>query len=196
MAVSEKSIKFLGDSLDRGRSIPGQSLTNSPDQPYNWEQPAEFSNPKETMLYIFQTIMEPETASNIVLSLQNKVGVVDIASVILYSGFLEGKWNPDLMVLLMEPTMYMVMALAEKAEIDYNLEAGDDEVIELSDEDNIKKTESLINLQEAKLKASRRVGPQSVPKEVKEVIEKTELQPSLLEKIETKKNESLLGKGE
>ena len=57
-------------------------------------------------------------------------------------------------------------------------------------------SESLINLQEAKLKASRRVGPQSVPKEVKEVIEKTELQPSLLEKIETKKNESLLGKGE
>ena len=36
------------------------------------------------------------------------------------------------MVLLMEPTMYMVMALAEKAGIDYNLEAGDEEVIECS----------------------------------------------------------------
>ena len=48
-----------------------------------------------------------------------------IASITLYSGFLEGKWNPDLMVMLMEPTMYMIMALAEKAEIPYQLEAGD-----------------------------------------------------------------------
>ena len=42
------------------------------------------------------------------------------------------------------------------------------------------------------MKASRRVGPQSVPKEVKEVIEKTELQPSLLEKIETLKKALIL----
>ena len=35
----------------------------------------------------------------------------------------------------MEPTMYMVMAFAEKADIDYNLEAGDDEApVEMSAE--------------------------------------------------------------
>ena len=77
------------------------------------------------MLYVFETLTVPETTTNVLLSLSNGVGVMDIASIILYSGFLEGKWNPDLMTLLMEPTMYMVMALAEKANIDFDLEAGD-----------------------------------------------------------------------
>ena len=31
------------------------------------------------------------------------------------------------MALMMEPTMYMIIALAEKADITYSLEAGDDE---------------------------------------------------------------------
>ena len=38
MAVTEKSIEFLGNSLNAGRPIPGQSLTNSPDQQYAWER--------------------------------------------------------------------------------------------------------------------------------------------------------------
>ena len=37
MAISEKATKFISDSFEQGRAIPGQSLTNSPDQPYNWE---------------------------------------------------------------------------------------------------------------------------------------------------------------
>ena len=35
MAVSEKAINFIQGGLERGKAIPGQSLTNSPDQPYN-----------------------------------------------------------------------------------------------------------------------------------------------------------------
>ena len=127
MTISEKATNFMGSSLARGRPIPGQSLTNSPQQPYNWEKPVEFTNPKETMMYVFGILTEPETTSNILLSVSNGVGIIDIASVVLYSGFLEGKWNPDLMLMLMEPTIYMIMALAEKAEIPYSLESGDDE---------------------------------------------------------------------
>jgi len=37
MAVSEKAINFIQGGLERGKAIPGQSLTNSPDQPYNWK---------------------------------------------------------------------------------------------------------------------------------------------------------------
>ena len=115
MAISEKATNFMGSSLAKGKAIAGQSLTNSPDQPYNWERPAEHSNPNEAMMYVFETLTVPETTANILLSISNGVGVIDIASITLYSGFLEGKWNPDTMLLLMEPTMYMIMALAEKA---------------------------------------------------------------------------------
>ena len=198
MAVSEKAINFIQDSLNTGRAIPGQSLTNSPDQPYNWEKPTEYTNPREAMLYVFETLTVPETTTNVLLSLSNGVGVVDIASITLYAGFLEGKWNPDLMLLLMEPTMYMVMALAEKANIPYSLEAGDDEApVEMSPDKQVATLEKGINeLDKMKQVAASRVNPQSVPEEVRKVIEETELSPSLLEKVEEKTNTSLLAKEE
>jgi len=199
MATSEKAINFIQGNLERGQAIPGQSLTNSPDQPYNWEKPAEYSNPREAMLYVFETLTVPETTTNVLLSLSNGVGVVDIASITLYSGFLEGKWNPDLMTLLMEPTMYMIMALAEKADIDFDLEAGDkDRPNEMSGDKTIETLQSGINeLDKIRQVAVSRVNPQSVPQEVREVIEKTELSPSLLQRVEEEtQSKNLLGREE
>jgi len=199
MAVSEKAINFIQGGLERGKAIPGQSLTNSPDQPYNWEKPSEYTNPREAMLYVFENLTVPETTTNILLSLGNGVGVIDIASITLYSGFLEGKWNPDLMILLMEPTMYMIMALAEKADIPYSLEAGDDEApLEMSPDEQLSTIEKGISdLDKMKQVAAGRVSPQSVPQDVREIIEETELSPSLLERVkEQTQSKSLLGREE
>jgi len=199
MATSEKAINFIQGSLERGKAIPGQSLTNDPKQPYNWEKPTEYTNPREAMLYVFETLTVPETTANTLLSISNGVGVVDIASIVLYSGFLEGKWSPDLMLLLMEPTMYMIMALAEKADIPYSLEAGDDEApVEMSPEKQLKTIESGISeLDKMRQVAAQRVSPMSVPKEVREVIEETELSPSLLQRVEEEtQSKSLLGREE
>ena len=197
MAVSEKAINFIQGSLEKGRPIPGQSLTNAPDQPYNWEKPAEYTNPKEAMLYVFETLTVPETTENLLISLKNGVGVIDIASITLYSGFLEGKWSPDLMLLLMEPAMFMIMALAEKADIDYNLEAGDDKKIEMSPENQVADLNDKISIQDVKLKSAQQASPQSVPQEVRTIIEETELSPSLLERVEEEtQSKSLLGREE
>ena len=198
MAISEKAVKFISDSFETGKAIPGQSLTNASEDAYNWEKPSEFTNPKETMLYIFETLTVPETTTNILLSLSNGVGVIDIASSILYSGFLEGKWNPDLMTLMMEPTMYMIMALAEKAEIDYVLDSGDDEEpTEMSPEKQLETLQGGINeLDNIRKQAVNRVNPQSVPTEVREVIEETKIPQSLLDKIEQEKSSSLLAREE
>ena len=198
MTISNNSIDFLQQSLDTGRPIPGQSLTNSPEELYNWVKPAEFSNPKEAMLYTFGILTEPETTANILINVTKGVSVIDIASIVLYQGFLEGKWNPDLMTLLMEPTMYMVMALCEKAEIPYKLDSTDDEdVEEIMGDKAVEKIEQEIGaLDQIRRKAVQQVSPQSVPTDVREVIEQTEIQPSLLEKVEEVKSNSLLGKGE
>ena len=199
MAVSEKAINFIQGSLNTGKAIPGQSLTNSPDQQYKWEQPTEYTNPREAMLYVFETLTVPETTTNVLLSLSNGVGVIDIASITLYAGFLEGKWNPDLMMLLMEPTMYMIMALAEKADIDFDLEAGDREnPIEMSAESQLETiTSGVSELDKMRKMAASKVSPQSVPQEVRTMIEETELSPSLLEKVEKEtQSKSLLGREE
>jgi len=195
MAVSEKAINFIQGSLERGRPVPGQSLTNSPDQPYGWEQPPEFTSPREAMLGVFDSLTVPEATANILLALKGGTGVIDIASITLYAGFLEGKWNPDLMMLLMEPTMYMVMALAEKAEVEYVLESGDDAVKELDGNTQVARLQSSINnLEDLRREAVNRVSPMSVPKDIREIIEETELAPSLLERVKQESNKSLLSK--
>ena len=197
MAVSEKAINFMQGNMERGKAIPGQSLTNSPEESYKWEKAPEFTNPRETMLYVFETLTVPETTENILLSLNKGVSVIDIASITLYSGFIEGKWNPDLMMILMEPTMYMVMALAEKANIKYILEAGDNDDEELDAEtENKIYSDGIASLQEIKKQAVSKVNPQTVPEEIKKMIEEKNIEPSLLERIGNEKPTSLLGKGE
>ena len=89
-------------NMERGQALPGQSLTNSPEEPYKWEKSPEFTDSKEAMLYVFETLTQPEATADILISLSKGVGVIDIASITLYSGFTEGKWNPDLMTLLMD----------------------------------------------------------------------------------------------
>ena len=199
MAITKEATDFMQQSLDVGRPIPGQSLTNSPEEPYNWEKPAEYTNPKEAMLYTFEILTEPETTVNILLSISKGISIIDIASIILYQGFTEGKWNPDLMTLLMEPTMYMIMALAEKAEIKYKLDSVDDDDVEeiLGDKAVATVEKEVNNLDAIRRKAVQRVSPQSVPEDVREVIEQTKIQPSLLEQVkQVEQNNSLLSKGE
>jgi hypothetical protein len=198
MAMTEKASQFIQGNMERGRPIPGQSLTNDPSQPYNWEKAPEFTNSKEAMLYVFENLTVPETTANILLSLSKGIGVIDIASITLYTGFTEGKWNPDLMMLLMEPTMYMVMALAEKAELDFVMdsaeEVGEEEI--LGDKAIQQIEEGIGSLDAMRKQAAQRVSPQSVPQEVREVIEETTIEPSILEKVEEVKSNSLLAREE
>ena len=196
MAITEKAVEFMQGNMERGKPIPGQSLTNSPEEAYNWEKPAEFTNSKEAMLYIFEALTVPETTANILLSLSKGVGVIDIASITLYTGFTEGKWNPDLMTLLMEPVMYMIMALGEKAELDFKLDSGDkDNEGQILGDEAVNKIEKEVgSLDAIRRQAASRVSPQSVPTEVRKVIEETNIEPSILERVEKESNKSLLAK--
>ena len=197
MAVSEKAVEFLGNSLNTGRPVPGQSLTNSPEDKYKWESPPEFTNHKEASMYVFETVTVPETTANLLISVINGVSIIDLASIILYSGFLEGKWNPDLMTLLMEPTMYMIMALAEKAEIDYVLDAGEDEQPrQMSPDKEVEIMKRGINeFDNIKKQAAQQINKNVIPQKVQEMIDNTELSPSLLEKVKSNPSSSLLGNG-
>ena len=120
-----KGIEALANNT--GRPIPGQSLTNNPDEPRPFETPPEFTNFKEALDYTVGELLEKDTYMSIMAAVGDGVPILDLVMQITYVGFRDGRWNPDLMMLLMEPTMYMIMALAEKAEIDYQLEAGDND---------------------------------------------------------------------
>ena len=198
MAMTEKAAQFVQGNMERGRPIPGQSLTNDPSQPYNWEKAPEFTNSKEAMLYVFENLTVPETTANILLSLSKGIGVIDIASITLYTGFTEGKWNPDLMMMLMEPLMYLLMALAEKADIQYRIDDEDDE----DDEDSILE-DRVKNISETlKAKERGKMPEGALPSDIVEKIETLEMpKESLLAKteepiIEEEQPQSLLGQGQ
>ncbi len=197
MAIPEKAINFMQESMEKGRPVPGQSLTNNPDQKYNWEKPTEYNNSREANLAIFELLTVPETTSNILESLIGGVSVIDISSIVLYQGFLEGKWNPDLMTLLMEPTMYMIIALAQKADIEFKIDSIDEK------EETGEKTlevlnKSLSQLDKIKNQTVEKINPQVLPSDVRDMVQDLEIPQSILSKVENieENKQSLLSKGE
>lgn len=192
----QEGLKFLSTN---GRPIPGESLTNSPDTPYPWEQATQFTELEPAIDALFIELTEPEAYHSIINLIDNKVPLGDIAQIVLTDGFQKGMWNPDLLMLLIEPTMYMIMALAEKAEIEYVLETGDEDEPIIRDPDESIRfiNEKTLSLDKLRKESALKINSQSIPKEIKEQVEKIELAPSLLEKLEIEKqNDSLLSRGE
>tara|TARA_Y100001963_G_C6765171_1_gene441808 strand:+ start:877 stop:1500 length:624 start_codon:yes stop_codon:yes gene_type:complete len=113
------------------KPIPGQSLTNSPEAPYDWEKPPVYTTVPEAAMGIFTEMTKEETFMPLVEALAAGFPVVDMANLILYRGFQKGQFNPDLMLLLIEPVIYMLLALAEKVGIGdvvgYDGEEDDDQ---------------------------------------------------------------------
>jgi hypothetical protein len=107
--------------------IPGESLTSAPENPKAWERPPEFTNEDEAMKAIYLLLTEQDKLKIIVNTIDDGVPLDEIAQVLLYKGYTEGKFNPDLMLLLIEPTLYLLISIADYAEIkDYVLYAGED----------------------------------------------------------------------
>ena len=189
----QDGLEFLANN---GRPIPGSSLTNSPDAPYAWEQPPQFVELQPAIDALFLELTEPESYHSIMDLVRNEVPIADIAQVILTDGFQKGMFNPDLMLLLIEPTMYMIISFAEKAGIqDYVTYEGEEDD-ESEEEEQLSGIEQAIKIAEDKIVPKAKAGV--FPKEIEERLEKftPPEKPSLLEKPETNESESLLGREE
>lgn len=127
--ASHKMEKSYANHLVKaGRSIPGQSLTNDPDQRYEFEKAPEITNLREGIEYFFTKIVEEETYPEVMELVIEGIPIMEIVQTILFAAFDKGVWNPDLMMLLAEPATYIIMGLAERAGIDYVIyEEEDDE---------------------------------------------------------------------
>lgn len=176
---NQDKFEELFDLKAKGTAIPGQSLTNSPDSPYPWEQPPEFSSPRVALDSIAKKLLQPESANHLLDAIHQGTSIVDLSSIILYSGFTEGKWSPDTMMLLMEPVMYTIMNLAETAEIDYIIDSENNE-----DEDEVLITkDDISSLDQIKNTILKKGTDFTVlPKEIKEEIKQKV--PSILSRTQ------------
>ena len=119
--------------------IPGESLTTSPDNPKAWERPPEFADDDEAMQEIYLLLTEQDKLRELINIIDEGIPLDEIAQVVLYKGYTSGKFNPDVMLMLIEPTIYLLIAIADYAEIkDNTLYEGeeDDPDTEIPD-DNI-----------------------------------------------------------
>ena len=107
---------------------PGESLTNSPDMPQAWERPPEFTEQDDAMEEIYMEITSEDNLMPVINIINDGVPLDQLAQVILYRGYTQGKFNPDLMLMLAEPTIYLLIAIADYADIkDYVLYEGEED---------------------------------------------------------------------
>jgi len=104
------------------------SLTASPDTPTTWERPPEFTDQEDAMRAVYMELTEQDTLRKLINIISEGVALDEIAQVILYKGYRSGKFNPDMVMLLAEPTIYLLIAIADYADIkDYVLYEGEEE---------------------------------------------------------------------
>lgn len=96
--------------------VPGQSLTDEP-QNYPWEHPPQYTNINEAAEVIFNRLTEDDAALNMLAMLKSGVPVEAIVRTLIFAGFAEGKFNPDLGILLAPIVMAMIVGIAKRAKL-------------------------------------------------------------------------------
>ena len=185
---------------------PGQSLTNSPDTQQPWEQPPKMTSIKEATERMFLEILKEENLEAIVNLLDDGMSVAKVTEMLLFIGFSKGEFNADLMMLLAEPTMYMILAVAEGVGIDPAIN-DDDAADEISEEATVEENaevESFLKAREGALRNPKgledlqdNLARTEIPREIQERVEEidfSEIKESLLAKPNKQEqvNESLL----
>jgi|TARA_E500000318_G_scaffold109019_1_gene121064 hypothetical protein len=192
--MEEYSQEGVNALAQAGRAIPGQSLTANPDEPRPFEGAPDFTNFKEALDYTAAELLLEENYMPLMMAIGDGVPIVDLATQIGYVGFREGKWNPDLMMMLLEPIMYLLMALAEKAGIKYRIDSEEED--DVSDNEG-NKFEQIKNITRNRFPKKSSVTSGSIPKEILDKVEKLEIpSKSLLAKQEEEQPQSLLGRGQ
>jgi len=188
--------------VNSSRPIPGQSLTDNPDQSYPWESPPEYTNFNKAFNYLAEELLEEEIYVPLMVAMGQGVPISDITLQLLQRGFQEGKWNPDMFMMLIEPTMYLLMALAEKAEIEPRLYGDEEEDLDAEDEEDVAKmkAKNLAKLTQEKVGDMPKAPSGVLPDEVLEEIETLEVPESLLaqpqQPLQEESQGSLLAKPE
>ena len=147
---------------------PGESLTKNPEEKFPWEQSSEYTEVRPFMEDLFLQLTEDKDRYvKLLVSFLQQVFIADTTQMLLYTSWRAGKINTDLMLLLIEPVMYLLIAMAEQAEIEPVI-YDEENVDEPSQEDA-----------DLYLEQSQKINEMKPEK-----IRKSSVEPSLLAKVE------------
>ena len=114
----------IADNIDYDpfdRPTPGQGMTAAPGSRV-WEQPSQFSNPKEAVAFVIGKIDSNEQGKDEMLNLMAAGSPIeDFVNTISLSVFSEGKWSPDVAELIKLPVTAYLIGLAMENGIEAQL---------------------------------------------------------------------------
>jgi len=90
--------------------VPGQGLTDKPGN-YPWEHPPQYTDTSEAADYVWDRLTQPQFAKQVIAMLDAGIPVEAIGRIIIFTGFAEGKWTPDVAFIITEPVMKMIAAV-------------------------------------------------------------------------------------
>ena len=79
--------------------VPGQSLTDTP-RNYPWEHAPQYATVEDASMQVWEGLHKKETMEKVVVLLDAGLTVEEITKVIVFAGFVEGKFTPDVGLLL------------------------------------------------------------------------------------------------
>ena len=97
--------------------IPGQSLTNTPGN-YPWEHPSQFAKVEDAAEYVWDRLHSEAMLDQVITLLKEGVPVEALTRMVLFGGFAEGKWNPDVAFIIAEPVMKMIATMGLTAGVE------------------------------------------------------------------------------
>ena len=90
--------------------VPGQGMTDKPGN-YPWEHPPQYTDTMEATEFVWDKLTEPQFAEQVIGMLDAGIPVEAIGRIIVFSGFAEGKWTPDVAFIITEPIMKMIATI-------------------------------------------------------------------------------------
>jgi len=96
--------------------IAGQSLTDEPGN-YPWEHAPQYTDPEELLDSMYDQLTSGKMAEQIIAMLDAGVPVEAIVRTMTFSGFMQGKYTPDVGFMIIEPLMKIVSAIGIRAGI-------------------------------------------------------------------------------
>jgi len=115
-----------------------------------WEHPPQYTNTAEAADFVWEQLTTPEFAEQVIAMLDAGVPVEAIGRVILFGGFTEGKWTPDVAFIIAEPVMKMIVAVGVQGGVKkFKMSLGD-----MTNKNELKSINDLKNNSEAFKKAA------------------------------------------
>jgi len=102
--------------------VPGISLTSDPENPMPWERPPEYTDYHSATEYVINELFQQQTFSFVMGMVRDGVPIETLTELIAKMGVFKGKYNVDIMLLVLEPIMLFLVGMAERIGIDYVFE--------------------------------------------------------------------------